>query len=202
MAPSGPSLPLTQTYERIVMNIKTILVPLGVAAVMTAATITPTQAAHTYTAAESVTSASGLPASFKKKTKKPFYKECKSSRKFSENRFAYAPHAVLAGRCILSKIRLKGVQLVSSYSGHHPSATKALDLMVNLRGSCSAGNRTGDKVAKYLMSNSGRHGVRYLIWQNKYWASTDKPKKLKDWRSMNRGGCTAGHYDHVHVAFK
>jgi len=185
------------------MRKKTLSLKIAAAITLASAVTAPVQATESApVTSQQATAASGLPASFKKKAKRDFYRDCKSSKKFAEKRFAYTPHAVLAGRCIMSKKWLKGVKLVSSYQGHHPSATHALDVMVNLRGSCSVGNSTGDRIAKYLMNNAKKHGIKYLIWENRYWASTSAPKKLRQWRNMNRGGCTHGHYDHVHVAFK
>jgi hypothetical protein len=177
------------------------------AATTTVASAAPVSSATTATPAENTTAGAaagttGLPASFSKKAKKPFYAECKKSQRFAERRFNYTPHAVLAGRCVTSKKRIRGVKLISSYGGHHPSAEKALDLMVNLHGSCSAGNPVGDRVARYLMNNARKHGIRYLIWQNKYWAATSEPMPLRNWRPMGRPGCTAGHFDHVHAAFR
>ena len=157
-----------------------------------------TATAPASTAGESYTSAA--PSAVKAKAKKPFFKGCKNNRRFNERRFSYTVDATLAGRCAAS--RFKKVKLISSYGGHHPSAERALDVMTNLNGSCTQNRKTGDQVARYMMKNAKKHGVRYLIWENKYWAAGSGQKKLKNWRPMNRGGCTAGHYDHVHVAFK
>lgn len=137
----------------------------------------------------------------KAKSSKPIAKGCKRTRRFNENRFGYTKDARLGGRCAAS--RFKGVKLISSYYGHHPAANKALDIMVNLSGSCSAGNATGDQVARYMMNNARKHGVRYIIWQNSYWAAGSGKKKFRDWRKgMHSGSCTTRHYDHVHVAFR
>ncbi len=137
----------------------------------------------------------------KAKSSTPIQKGCKRTRRFNENRFGYTKDAKLGGRCAAS--RYKKVKLISSYNGHHPAANKALDIMVNLSGSCSAGNKTGDQVARYMMNNAGKHGVRYIIWQNSYWAYGSGKKKFSDWRKgMHSGSCTTRHYDHVHVAFR
>lgn len=141
------------------------------------------------------------PRAVQAKAAKPFYRGCKRSGRFNEGRFDYTVDAVLAGRCATS--RIKGINLISSYSGHHPSANKALDIMVNLQGSCSAGRETGNRVARYMMNNAGKHGVRYIIWKNSYWAAGSGTKKLSNWRhGMHGGSCTTRHYDHVHVAFR
>ena len=139
-------------------------------------------------------------AKSKGKSNKTNFKNCKDTRRFNERRFNYTRNAKRAGRCAASEY--KRVKLISSYNGHHPSAEKALDIMTNLSGSCRQNRETGDQVAKYMMKNAKKLGVRYIIWENRYWAAGSGQKKLGNWRNMNRGGCTAGHYDHVHVAFK
>jgi hypothetical protein len=153
------------------------------------------------TAAAAVTTAPvASPKAVKAKASRPFFKGCKRSGRFNERRFNFDIDAQLAGRCATS--RVKGINLISSYHGHHPSATKALDIMVNMRGSCSAGRATGNRVARYMMNNARKHNVRYIIWKNSYWASGSGTRKLRNWRhGMHSGSCTTRHYDHVHVAF-
>ena len=168
---------------------------LGIGAVLAAMLVAPVVA----TAKDAGNAAA--PRAVQAKAAKPFYRGCKRSGRFNEGRFDYTTDAVLAGRCATS--RIKGINLISSYSGHHPSANKALDIMVNLKGSCSAGRATGNRVARYMMNNAGKHGVRYIIWKNSYWAAGSGTKKLSNWRQgMHSGSCTTRHYDHVHVAFR
>lgn len=151
------------------------------------------------TAAPAVTAAS--PKVLKAKGQKRFFKNCKRSGRFNERRFDYSADVVYTGRCTI--LRIRGVKLISSYNGHHPSASKALDIMVNMAGSCHAGRQTGNRIARYLMNHARQHDVRYLIWKNSYWASTSRPTKHKNWRHGIAGGsCTTKHYDHVHVAFR
>ena len=141
------------------------------------------------------------PSAVRAKAQKPFFAGCKKTGRFNERRFDFDLDAVLAGRCVTS--RVKGVDLVSSYSGHHPSAQKALDVMVNMKGSCKAGRTTGNVAARYFMNNAKKHKVRYIIWKNAYWSSDRRPTKWRNWRhGMHSGSCTTRHFDHVHVAFK
>jgi len=145
---------------------------------------------------------SALPAAVKKKLKKnKFFQPCrKPSGRFREHSFGFSPAVVVTGRCLMGKF--SGVRRIGSYNGHHPSASKALDVMTNLHGSCTAGRDNGNKMARYLMKNSQRHSIRYIIWKNAYWAAGSGKKPWKEWRKMGRPGCTHGHYDHIHVAFK
>lgn len=154
-------------------------------------------------ASTAITAQSSAPTSVKTKSRKSkrFFTKCRKSRRFNERRVGYGTNAILGGRCITSKVR--GVKLVSSYGGHHPSAARAIDVMINMSGSCRAGRRAGNQVARYFMKNSGKHRVQYIIWKNGYWQAGTKRKKSSSWRKMSRGGnCTTRHYDHVHVAFR
>ncbi len=169
----------------------TILVAVG--AVIAGLFVLPTTAA---TAAPDA-----RPRAVMAKAQKPFFAGCRKSGKFNEHRFDFDVDAVLGGRCVSS--RVKGVKLISSYSGHMPTASKALDVMVNMKGSCRAGRTTGNVVARYFMKNAKQHHVRYLIWKNSYWSSDRGPTKWRHWRhGMAGGSCTTRHFDHVHVAFK
>jgi len=141
------------------------------------------------------------PKAVKAKAQQPFFAKCRKSGRFSERRFNYDIDAVFAGRCATT--RFKGIDLVSSYYGHSPTATKALDFMVNMRGSCRGGRTAGNVTARYFMNNARRHGVQYIIWKNSYWASSSRPTKWRNWRhGMSGGSCTTKHYDHVHVSFR
>ena len=132
-----------------------------------------------------------------KKTKK-----CKRSHKFREGRSG--KKAVKAGRCITSNRNGKGIRSVGTYGNHHPSQARAVDVMVNHSGSCTAGQKTGNWVARYLQKNHKKYGIMYIQWNNRYWSPSHMRKNLplKKWRPDHRSGCTHGHKDHVHVAFK
>lgn len=134
---------------------------------------------------------------------KPVYntQDCNRTRVFYENAFAFSKNVVDAGRCV--KENIPKVKAIGSYNGHFPTASKALDVMANLKGSCKSGRSTGNSVAKYFMFNAKEHRVLYLIWKNSYWSADSKPKKFSGWRHGTSGGsCTTRHFDHVHVAFK
>ena len=120
---------------------------------------------------------------------------CKPNRKFRiENSWGFRDNVKLVGRC--STWHFKKIDVIGTRYGHHPSASKALDIMTNTHGSCTADRQTGDWLFKYLRNNWTRFGIKYLIWENKYFNSQTGPG-----RYMGRGGCTASHFDHIHVAF-
>lgn len=52
----------------------------------------------------------------------------------------------------------------------------------------------GDAIAAYVQANVGKFNVKYLIWQQRYWAPGEGWSMMED-----RGSTTANHYDHVHV---
>lgn len=52
----------------------------------------------------------------------------------------------------------------------------------------------GDAIAAYIQANVGEFNVKYLIWQQRYWAPGEGWSMMED-----RGSPTANHYDHVHV---
>lgn len=159
-----------------------------VAATALLVTITPTQAQATVTIES-------------KKKVKDKTKKCKKSKKFREHQVHFGTRAIRAGRCVTDHD--KRIKAVWSRPGHHPSAGRALDIMVNTHGSCKAGRATGFNVAKFLMKNSGKLGVMYIIWNNRYWSASTSKRPVKKWRYMGRGpGCTVSHHDHVHVSFR
>ena len=148
-----------------------------------------------------VTAPTASKKQIKSKGAKPFFRKCHRTHKFGERQFAYTVDAVFAGRCVSRRVR--GVKLVSSYPGHSPSASRAIDVMVNLKGSCRSGRKNGNDVARYFMRHARQHNVQYIIWKNSYWASTSRPTKFRNWRhGMSGGNCTTRHYDHVHVSFR
>lgn len=181
-----------------------IVVALGV--LLAGVVLGPAQASAAPVAPATATPAAALtpmarPKQVKARASRPFFDNCRRSNRFREHRVNFSVSAVLGGRCVTTRVH--GVRLVSSYRGHLPSAGKAVDVMVNMRGSCKAGRSTGNRVAHYFMNHAKQHNVRYLIWKNSYWASTSKPRKFRNWRhGMSGGSCTTRHYDHVHVAFQ
>lgn len=72
----------------------------------------------------------------------------------------------------------------------HPSG-HAVDLMVY------KDKAKGDAMAKYVVANADKLGVKYLIWYQQIWS---RQRADEGWRPMgDRGGITANHMDHVHV---
>ncbi len=64
---------------------------------------------------------------------------------------------------------------------------QAIDFMIS-------GKAQGDAIAAYVQAHVGQFNVKYLIWQQRYWAPGE------GWSTMaDRGSPTANHYDHVHV---
>jgi hypothetical protein len=148
-----------------------------------------------------VTAPTASKKEIRKKGAKPFFRMCHRTHKFGERQFNYTVDAVFAARCVAR--RTKGVKLISSYPGHLPSANKAIDIMVNLKGSCRSGRRNGNDIARYLMRHARQHNIQYIIWKNSYWPATSRPTKFRNWRhGMSGGDCTTRHYDHVHVSFR
>lgn len=57
----------------------------------------------------------------------------------------------------------------------------------------------GSALARYVMENAKRLGVKYIIWQQHIWSLA---RASEGWRLMgDRGSPTANHMDHVHVSF-
>ena len=55
----------------------------------------------------------------------------------------------------------------------------------------------GWNIAHYVMDHAAELGVKYIIWQQSIWITSEPGK---GWRKMaSRGNDTANHYDHVHV---
>lgn len=75
---------------------------------------------------------------------------------------------------------------------------QACDFMVAAIGTHpSAGNRSsGNAIAQYAIDNMDRLGVKYVIWEQRIWHSTNR-----QWVAMtDRGSVTENHYDHVHIS--
>ncbi|SMY11310.1 ligand-binding protein SH3 [Brevibacterium jeotgali] len=84
---------------------------------------------------------------------------------------------------------------VSSYGGRRAdpgsdhNSGNAVDIMIS--------GSTGDSIKDYLIQNKDKLNVKYVIWEQKIYAS------YTGWsgRAMeDRGSVTANHYDHVHVS--
>jgi hypothetical protein len=64
---------------------------------------------------------------------------------------------------------------------------QAIDFMI-------ANASQGDAIAAWVQKNVGKFNVKYLIWQQRYWAPGEGWSTMED-----RGSPTANHMDHVHV---
>jgi hypothetical protein len=84
---------------------------------------------------------------------------------------------------------------VSSYGGRRAdpgsdhNSGNAVDIMIT--------GATGDRIAEYLIANRDKLNVKYVIWEQKIYASYTgwSGRPMED-----RGSVTANHYDHVHVS--
>ena len=86
---------------------------------------------------------------------------------------------------------------ISTYTGHHPSASRALDILVSdVYGRVpSDDNALGDAVAELVLAHQESGGIMYVIWRQRY-------NDGSGWDPMeDRGSITQNHYDHVHVSF-
>jgi peptidoglycan DL-endopeptidase CwlO len=90
-----------------------------------------------------------------------------------------------------------GACTISTYEGHQPTASRALDILASdVYGEvASDGNALGDEVAAYALAHQAEHGITYVIWRQRI--------NLGDgWKAMeDRGSITQNHFDHVHVSF-
>jgi hypothetical protein len=92
-----------------------------------------------------------------------------------------------------------GVCAASTYNGHHPNASRALDLMIGSYGSwpSAAFNAKGDALAQFALNNMRKFGIWYVIWKQRINYGDGG-----GWQWMeDRGSITQNHYDHVHVSF-
>jgi hypothetical protein len=87
---------------------------------------------------------------------------------------------------------------ISTYEGHHPTASRALDNLVSdaYGQRPSDDNALGDALAAYALAHMDEFGVMYVIFRQRYNDGTG-------WDPMeDRGSITQNHYDHVHVSFE
>lgn len=91
-----------------------------------------------------------------------------------------------------------GACAASTYDGHHPSADRAVDILVSdVYGSVpSDDNALGDALAAFALAHQAEYGIWYVIWR----------QRINDgsgWEPMeDRGSITQNHYDHVHTSFE
>ena len=91
-----------------------------------------------------------------------------------------------------------GATAISTYDGHHPDRTCALDILVSSAyGSVPDDSSVGDSVAAFTLDHWSDYGVSYVIWNQRI-NSDDS----RGWRPMaDRGSITQNHLDHNHVSF-
>ena len=89
---------------------------------------------------------------------------------------------------------------VNSYGGRRVGGLdfhkngRALDIMLTP----GAESALGWRIANYLVSYASLFRIDHIIFEQKIWTPSNPT-----WRPMaDRGGITANHYDHVHVAIK
>ncbi len=92
-----------------------------------------------------------------------------------------------------------GACTISTYEGHHPDRSRALDILVSSAyGAMPDDFRLGDDVANFTLNEGTSFGVWYVIWRQEI-NSLDG----RGWRAMaDRGSITQNHFDHCHVSFE
>ncbi len=91
-----------------------------------------------------------------------------------------------------------GACTISTYEGHQPVASRALDTLVSdVYGSVPTDNNAlGDEVAAFALAHQVEFGVTYVIWRQRInFGSGFEPME-------DRGSITQNHFDHVHVSFE
>ncbi|MDA8368363.1 MAG: hypothetical protein M0026_00635 [Nocardiopsaceae bacterium] len=76
---------------------------------------------------------------------------------------------------------------------------RACDFMESTAGTMPTASATahGDSVARYVVANAARLGIKYVIWRQRIWDA----RSGGGWRQMeDRGGITQNHMDHPHVS--
>ncbi|MBN3508741.1 hypothetical protein JYB55_07795 [Mycolicibacterium septicum] len=75
----------------------------------------------------------------------------------------------------------------------HPNGL-AIDVMIP-NYSTPEGKALGDRIVAYVLDNADRFGVNHVIFRQQIYSRGKAPRMMSD-----RGGATANHYDHVHIA--
>lgn len=89
--------------------------------------------------------------------------------------------------------RIGGWRANGGESDDHPNGLAA-DIMIDDYKS-PEGVQLGDSIVKYLQDNREALGIKYLMWQKRYWDPNQGWSDVGD-----RGGDTANHMDHVHAS--
>lgn len=75
----------------------------------------------------------------------------------------------------------------------HPNG-QAIDVMIP-NYATPEGKALGDRIVAYALDNAARFGVNHVIFRQQIYSRGKAPRKMSD-----RGGITANHFDHVHIA--
>lgn len=75
----------------------------------------------------------------------------------------------------------------------HPHGL-AIDVMIP-HYATAEGKALGDRIVAYVLDNADRFGVNHVIFRQTLYRHDGTKKRMSD-----RGGDTANHYDHVHIA--
>jgi hypothetical protein len=75
----------------------------------------------------------------------------------------------------------------------HPNGL-AIDVMIPNHRS-PEGIALGDRVVAYVLENAERFDLNHVLWRQTSYGPGRAPRPMS-----NRGGDTANHYDHVHIA--
>lgn len=75
----------------------------------------------------------------------------------------------------------------------HPNG-QAIDVMIP-NYATPEGKALGDKIVAYALDNADRFGVNHVIFRQQIYSRGRAPRMMSD-----RGGATANHFDHVHIA--
>jgi hypothetical protein len=75
----------------------------------------------------------------------------------------------------------------------HPNGL-AIDVMIP-NYATPEGKALGDRIVTYVLDNADRFGVNHVIFRQHIYSRGRAPRMMSD-----RGGITANHYDHVHIA--
>jgi len=75
----------------------------------------------------------------------------------------------------------------------HPDGL-AIDVMVP-NYAAPEGKALGDRIVAYALDNAERFDVNHVIFRQEIYSAGGSHKRMSD-----RGGITANHYDHVHIA--
>lgn len=100
------------------------------------------------------------------------------------------PNAISAYRAVCAQfpqVKSYGGRRNDPGSDHHTG--NAVDVMIT--------GSTGDAISNYLIKNSSKLNIKYIIWEQRIWMPG------RGWKQMeNRGSATANHFDHVHISVK